>query len=106
MAAEGMTDTSFAFTPEERSSLQATCSIGIDEQGREVLVGLTYVETAVFMEYQRTWLDDRRAGRRRSADERNRHRVYHDKHERARLAALGEQIAARARPSSTPPSSQ
>ncbi len=39
----------FTFTNEERATLTAFRAITTDEQGREVLVGLTFEETAFYM---------------------------------------------------------
>ena len=39
----------FTFTNEERATLTAFRALTTDEQGREVLVGLTFEETAFYM---------------------------------------------------------
>jgi hypothetical protein len=70
------------FTDAERKSLSATRSITRDEQGREVLVGLTERETIRYMSYVR------RGGSRLKA-EREMHKQLEQKHEYARIEAIG-----------------
>jgi hypothetical protein len=70
------------FTDAERKSLTATRSITRDEQGREVLVGLTDRETIRYMAYQRR-------GGSRLRGEREIHKELHKKHESARIEAIG-----------------
>ena len=69
------------FTDAERKFLTAR-SITRDEQGREVLVGLTDRETIRYMAYLRR-------GGSRLKGERETHKQLYEKHERARLEAIG-----------------
>jgi hypothetical protein len=70
------------FSEAERKSLMATRSITHDAEGREVLVGLTERETKRFMDYVR------RGGSRLKA-EREMHKQLEQKHEYARIEAIG-----------------
>jgi hypothetical protein len=70
-----------------------------DEQGREVLVGLTFEQTAFVMDHKRRF---RTKDRERDRDHIDKFLVLWDNHERARLAILGIEIAARQKP--RPPS--
>ena len=70
------------FTDEERKFLTATRSITRDEEGREVLVGLTERESLRYMAYVRR-------GRSHFNGERELHQLLHEKHDRARLEAIG-----------------
>ena len=70
------------FTDAERKSLSATRSITRDEQGREVLVGLTERETIRYIGYVR------RGGSRLKA-EREMHKQLDEKHQYARIEAIG-----------------
>ena len=70
------------FTDAERKSLTATRSLTRDEQGREVLVGLTERETIRYMGYVR------RGGSRLKA-EREMHKQLDEKHAYARIEAIG-----------------
>ena len=70
------------FTHAERKSLTATRSIIRDEEGSEVLVGLTERETIRYMAYLRR-------GRSCIKGERETHQQLHEKHERARIEAIG-----------------
>ena len=70
------------FTDEERKSLTATRSITRDQEGREVLVGLTERESLRYMAYVRR-------GRSHFNGERELHQLLHEKHDRARLEAIG-----------------
>jgi hypothetical protein len=74
----------FSFTDRERECLNQLHAISIDTSESEVLVGLTPEETAFYMEFTRKYL----------AGERNYHNLtryldLHDRHEAARLRALG-----------------
>jgi len=69
------------FTDEERKTLMATRSITRDEQGREVLVGLTDRETVRYMRYVR------KGGSRYQGDQ-EMHDELRTKHERARAVAV------------------
>ena len=70
------------FTDEERKSLTTTRSITRDEEGREVLIGLTERESLRYMAYVRR-------GRSHFNGERELHQLLHEKHDRARLEAIG-----------------
>jgi hypothetical protein len=70
------------FSDAERKSLNATRSLTRDEQGREVLVGLTERETKRYMDYVR------RGGSRLKA-EREMQKQLEQKHEHARIEAIG-----------------
>lgn len=66
-------------------------AIGVDAQGREVLVGLTYEETTEYFDYQKQRLSGHRSpnhivDRRRWLD-------LYQKHERVRLQILAAEIA-------------
>jgi hypothetical protein len=69
------------FTDEERKSLMAMESIIRDEQGREVLIGLTERETVRYMAFVR------KGGSRYKGD-REEHNGLRAKHERARAEAV------------------
>jgi hypothetical protein len=79
----------FAFTDEERAQLSEFRAITTDEQGREVLVGLTLEETAFYMAHvkRRPIIPDRE-GRKRYIE-------LDKKHELARLAVLGAEVQRR-----------
>ena len=93
----------FSFTPQERIGLIEDRALAVDPEGREVLVGLTHYETVIFMEYRRAWVRERLAGIHRSEEQRERHRVYSEKHELARLAVIGEEVARQTRDRRNPP---
>ena len=77
-----MEDWDVIFSDAERKSMMATRSIIRDDQGREVLVGLTDRETKRYMDYVRR-------GGSRSKGEREMQRELHTRHERARIEAIG-----------------
>lgn len=81
----------FSFTDGERAYFTEMRTVSTDDEGREILVGLTFEETVFYMEYSRRFL----TGRDRDPDHRDRYLQLHDKHERARLAVLGAEIQAR-----------
>jgi len=70
------------FTDDERTYLSDMEAITYDEHGQEVLVGLTREETEDYLELTRKL-------KNKSHDERGRYLELHDKHEMARLEALG-----------------
>lgn len=72
------------FTDADRAYLSEVRAITKDNQGREVLVGLTEEESAFYMQYVRRPLQ----GDHEREDSR-RHLELHDKRERARLSILG-----------------
>jgi hypothetical protein len=78
------------FTDEERKTLMATRSITRDEQGREVLVGLTERESVRYMAYLRK-------GRSRYKGDQEVHDELRTKHERARAVAVDLEHSLRTR---------
>jgi hypothetical protein len=76
-----------------RQYLTEMRAIGIDGEGREVLVGLTFDETAWYFEYSDRKLHGK-SGTNLDED-RDRYLVLSDKHERARLQVLGAEIEKR-----------
>jgi hypothetical protein len=74
----------FEFTDSERAYLIEMRAITTDAQGREVLVGLSLEETAVYMAHCRAFLTGDR-----DRDGRDAYLRLHDKHERARLEVIG-----------------
>lgn len=50
----------FEFTEDERVYLKGMHAMSSHSQGREVLVGLTIEETAIYMEYSRAFLSGNR----------------------------------------------
>ena len=74
----------FEFTESERAYLKEMRAISTDSQGREVLVGLTVEETALYMAHSRAFLSGNR-----DRDNRDAYLRLHDKHERARLEVIG-----------------
>lgn len=79
----------FAFTDEERATLTEFRAITTDEQGREVLVGLTLEETAFYVAH----VKQRRTNPDRVAQKR--YLELDKKHERARLSVIGGEIQLR-----------
>lgn len=61
-------------------------AISTDENGREVLVGLTLEETAWYMQHSRRFLT---ADRHHAPESKQKYLQLHDKHERARFGVLG-----------------
>jgi hypothetical protein len=76
----------FEFTEHERQSLTMMRALAQDEQGREVLVGLTIEETEELMGHYRRFPKERVPDR-----EKQRFRELHDKHEKARLEVIGSE---------------
>lgn len=76
----------FTFSEQERLWHSEMRGIAIDEQGREVLVGLTMDETVFYMTYVR-----HRAAGDRDPDRGHQRRFLelHDKHELARYQVIG-----------------
>ena len=70
------------FTDDERQSLTATRCLTRDEEGHEVLFGLTERETKRYMDYVR------RGGSRLKA-EREMHKQLDQRHQYARFEAIG-----------------
>ncbi|HZP66248.1 MAG TPA: hypothetical protein VFB32_08055 [Rudaea sp.] len=71
----------FAFSESERSYLEELRALSSDARGREVLVGLTFEETAWYVTQTHTLLGRHRADRLRYLE-------LHDKHEKARQRLL------------------
>jgi hypothetical protein len=84
----------FTFTDEERIPLVMARALSKDEEGREVLVGLTLDETSFVMERRRRFLAAIGTGERDRRDpaSRDRFRELSEKHEKARLAVIGAEI--------------
>jgi hypothetical protein len=80
----------FAFTDSERTYLREMRALSTDAQGREVLVGLTFEETAFYVTYERDRIKD--ISRH---DDGEKHLELHGKHERSRLSVLGAEIQLR-----------
>ena len=91
----------FVFTDAERVIRSQDRAIVLNEAGREVLVGLTEEETAVYMDYVRRYGLNKRLWTQARPDKAERATLLelHDKHETARLAAIGR--GARSRRKST-----
>lgn len=70
------------FDPTDRAFFAELQAIVIDDQGREVLAGLTYDETAEYLRLAHNM-------EHRSPDEDGRFKELHDKHEQTRLKMLG-----------------
>jgi len=82
----------FEFTDAERLYLSEMRALGADEQGRDVLVGLTLEETAFYMEHSRRFTS---GNRDRDPENRKRYLTLHEKHEKSRLQVLGAEIYVR-----------
>ena len=91
----------FVFTEAEREIRTRDRAIVLNKVGHEVLVGLTEDETALYMDYMRRYGLNKRLWTRARPDkaEREAFLELHNKHETARLAAIGR--GARARRKST-----
>ncbi|MCW2130195.1 hypothetical protein M2226_008939 [Bradyrhizobium elkanii] len=74
-----------------RDHLTEMRAIATDSEGREVLVGLTFEETALYFDH----LASRTSGARPSAVERGRFRALRDKHELTRLQVVGAEVQKR-----------
>ena len=87
----------FVFTEAEREIRTQDRAIVLNEVGREVLVGLTEEETAVYMDYMRRYGLNKRLWTRARPDkaERGAFLELHDKHETARPKAIGRKAPAR-----------
>jgi hypothetical protein len=77
----------FAFTEEERIGLRHMHSLSQDEQGREVLIGLSWNDTAYLMEHRRNFA---KSIRQRDPDRKSKALVLGNNHELARLRRIGE----------------
>jgi hypothetical protein len=77
----------FRFTAEERAYLAEIRALTTDNEGREVLVGLTREETIAYMEHIRGQSDDNATFLR-----------LNDKHERSRIAVVSAESEARHEP--------
>lgn len=82
------------FTDGERSALTQTRALGSDDQGREVLVGLTYEETALCVVHTRSFLGPNRD---RDLANRARYLELNKKHESARRVVVGTETSVRTR---------
>ena len=81
----------FVFTDAEREIRSQDRAIVLNQAGREVLVGLTEEETAVYMDYMRRYGLNKRLWTRTHPNpaERETFLELHNRHETARLAPLG-----------------
>ena len=79
------------FTDAEREIRSQDRAIVLNEAGREVLVGLTEEETAVYMDCMRRYGLTKRLWTRAHPNQAERETFLelHNKHETARLAAIG-----------------
>ena len=79
------------FTDAEREIRSQDRAIVLNEAGREVLVGLTEEETAVYMDCMRRYGLNKRLWTRAHPNQAERETFLelHNKHETARLAAIG-----------------
>lgn len=80
----------FEFTEIEKEWHTEMRGLAKDGQGRLVLVGLTYEETARLMDHRRAF----GRGERRHEDKRAMIEL-HNKHERARLEIIGAEVESR-----------
>lgn len=78
------------FETHERDYLNEMRMLSTDNQGNEIFVGLTVEESEEY--FKLTRLDGRDSG---DAQARSRYLTLYEKHERARLAVLGAEVAAR-----------
>jgi len=87
----------FVFTDAQRVIRSADRAICLNEAGREVLVGLAEEETAVYMDYVRRYGLNKRLWTRARPDKAERETLLelHNKHETARLAAIGPRARSR-----------
>lgn len=77
----------FEFTEAERIYLTPMYALARDEQGKEVLVGLTVGETVYLMEHRRNF---GQGIRERDPDRKDKALVLGRKHEAARLRVIGQ----------------
>ena len=87
----------FVFTEAEREIRTKDRAIVTNAAGREVLVGLTEEETAVYMDYVRRYGLNKRLWTRARPDKAERETLLelHNKHETARLATFGPRARSR-----------
>lgn len=74
-----------------RDHLTEMRRISTDDEGREVLVGLTAQETDWYFAY----IEKRMSGAQRHREDRDRFRMLHDRHVRARMQVLAAEIQKR-----------
>lgn len=79
------------FPDHERAYLLEMRALATDEQGRDVLVGLTHEETEAYLDYARSRL----RGNHNPACSGEDYLRLHEKHEIARLAVLGAETEKR-----------
>lgn len=82
-----MKENIFQFTDEERAYLTEMRAIIIDTQGKEVLVGLSLEETAIYIEYGRNKIN----GQYDLANG-DIYLELHDKHEKIRMAVINAEV--------------
>ena len=87
----------FVFTEAEREIRTKDRAIVVNQVGREVLVGLTEEETAVYMDYMRRYGLNQRLWTRARPDkaERKTFLELHNKHETTRLSTIRRKAAGR-----------
>lgn len=73
---------------DERAFRSASQALALDANGDEILVGLTREESEWLVQDERGWLEARQSGTRQKADK-ARYLELRDKHEIARLQAIG-----------------
>lgn len=76
----------FKFSDNERTYLAEMRAISTDENGSEILVGLTVEETAWYMQHSRRFLTE---DRDHEPENKKKYLQLHEKHERARFVVLG-----------------
>jgi hypothetical protein len=74
-----------------------TKALSRDEEGREILIGLSYEDSVWMVDYQKRWLMTDRDDFSEEGDK-ERYLALHARHERARLIELGRSLIGRGRP--------
>ena len=74
----------FQFTDEEREAAEDNFALAVDARGREVLVGLTFEETAFVMNYRRAFV----LGVAQEEESRAQFVALNAKHEASRLQGV------------------
>jgi hypothetical protein len=74
-------------TDDERSAKRSFQALSVDDEGNEVYVGLSREESEWMLDYERKYAPGRTRSPER--DEKKRHIELHEKHELARLRAIG-----------------
>ena len=76
----------FAFEDSEKAYLTEMRALTIDSQGRDVLVGLSFEETEIYVNHSRAFLKGDR-----DRENRDLYLQLHEKHERVRLEVIGNE---------------